>query len=405
MLDKLGIIILILFVLSGLAVYDRYVSLKGEVGPVARALDYTGFTRFLQNWGPVRRRIRQETQMNFETMHAKLAQIQQKRVEMVQHRQEILHQLASLNERMQAQAAPVIGAMEQERQKVLERLPEIKSGMADIGNKISTEASGQEAREESPQAFIKSFTEFQKVTQGMDREYRVFTDNAAATEQQYQEGWASTDAAVRKLVQKLVQVTEEDLRELMQLYQELMGIQSVMAQNLDLNCKRLEAAAEDSRRREEEIVATVSQDNRKVFMGFVDKYQALAQSRKDLLSAFTQNENFLQESWQERWKEYEVFLKKQAPGNSAIFLAQRSTSLPRKGSSIAQSPADVSQNSGSSRTSPAGIGSQEGTNYPRSVTENISRTSLDEKIQPLRDRARDQGFYDTQKSIDKTLKK
>lgn len=129
MADKGFVFLLILFLMSGVAVYDRYVTIKGDVSPVARLIDFTGLADFGGDYSIRTRRSHttshENPEENLARLKEKLAQINDKRNALVQNREVLVKQLVDVNDKVRNEAQQYVQTIYAERKAFLTQFPEL----------------------------------------------------------------------------------------------------------------------------------------------------------------------------------------------------------------------------------------------------------------------------------------
>jgi len=131
MFDKGFIFLLILLIVSGAAAYDRYLTSRGEISPVAQLLDFTGFAKTSREKAVHQTHTTTTFQYNYQDnldrLREKYAGIESQRAELVRRREEIIQQLIAANEELLGQAEQSLTVIATERQSFLAKFPELAS--------------------------------------------------------------------------------------------------------------------------------------------------------------------------------------------------------------------------------------------------------------------------------------
>ena len=238
----------------------------------------------------------------FDRLSKKYHEIEDKRKELVEHRTAILQELSDLVGDLQGETKEYYAILDAERMKMKERFPELEQlgknifqpqqadfaqfkkqltnlaqsmgssspedipvfaqlleridrvekegpavkldGCDDVGICIDNDLKQIETGTmdwfdqsvSRPQRYLQ---EIAKSTEQFKREHQILVDNCQASEQDLHEQGDNLQGRFKLLTEKLVAVTEADLKEIVQLYNEIEAEQESLLANLELNRRRL----------------------------------------------------------------------------------------------------------------------------------------------------------------------
>ena len=375
MLARAAIFVMLLFVIAGGAVYDRYLTSQGKISPLARLLDYAGLAKYVRVPDEtVHRTVRKEVFNNeFSNLQETQGRIEVKRAELVNHRKAILQELARTKELMRAEVEAYLRILNMERDDFSNQHPEIRTEVADA-HKVLNPPATNENSVTMAEVQKKFLDECQSIIKLLEREDQTFATNLDAIEQQWHDGETQTIGQVQSLVVKLNMVTEADWRELARLYEDLWRQQQILMEESALTYQRLQesyTSAVQRRKIIEQQSATEAQEAIQEWGKTMrDLDRQLNGLMKKVASANQENQEILKEVWvaNNNFFHNTLVLKDESP--KALTVNTSITSTP-----VVSRP------------------------VPRYQIEKLPKQpSIDEQLQPLRERARQDGFYDHMKT-------
>ncbi len=269
--------------------------------------------------------------------------------------------------------------------------------------------------------------ELKDIVENLGREYYIYAENYEASEQLLEEGNERAQGELQRLSQKLVETTDVSVEEIRKLYEDLFFEYDVVLENLAFNLKRLEerqdmlnwhvnrlsdheradqeekaektlSAFEAIRRKQQELFRLLVKD----FAALKDTYRrqrALAEG----LSVFIQTSQ-LETGWVRTSGQGNIQVEKNKETLRQAFSNRQSkTAEVNQGRSYTQVTNNRPSQSHTS-VSPSRPGTRTSATSSSLMTQDLLRQNAarnsdiadrsKEQMQRLRDKARDQGFYD-----------
>lgn len=384
-MDKLLILMISGVVLTGGLMYDRHKIAQDGVSPIGQMLDTVGLGRYV-DWEKIThantsQHIRDQAGENLERMAQRHQDIQDKRREFVQRREEILGQLTALNQEIQARANHYDAILKKQRQEINEQFPEIERSLDGLiashasGNGVVAPEDYRRFKEdllrilgeavpnpelawpdlagmldelepmltvhgqaalaagdcEDPSGcldqkisdikdLIKSFgaeaqkdiTEVIRSADILAREYGTFGANIASSEKRFDGHNERAAGEFRALAQKLAQVSEKDLRDLMVLYRAFQEEQIVLLNNLHLNGQRLWESQQEFERRVAQAMDRLQKIPGVDTSSWIQEIAERHKKQEAFLAELTADEDHLRRLLKERWEENQRYMKELA---------------------------------------------------------------------------------------------
>ena len=313
-MDKLFLIIVIVFTLTGIFAYDQSFKAKGEVSPISRLIDFGGLAQLGESSSSRSLKRHQEFHSDMQANLARLSQIHQqieaKRLELVENRRDILKKLAALNTDVQKEADGYVQLINQEKTKLQEQFPELEQFGSDLAALTTTtdpqlrqtkfnelkqkilnllnrvvENSTQNVPkinavldqiemiiQQGPEVPIPDCDDAQRclkkrvgnieqelsqyldqimsgptqdlsklleLTQTLQNEYQTQVNSTEVNQKKWKESDQHIEGEMKRLVEELVAVTDKDIKDLMNLYQELKFEQDNLTTEVEFNRKHL----------------------------------------------------------------------------------------------------------------------------------------------------------------------
>src|SRR5690242_12608774 len=134
MFDRSLLIVLVLFLTAGGYLYEKYARERGDVGPVARLIDFAKFGKVSEVFKPSssRKVLQYNSRASLVMLQEKHKLLENQRAQLVLNRRELLSQLAAINDQIVDEALVYAHRIDEDREHYLERFPEIK----EIGDNI-----------------------------------------------------------------------------------------------------------------------------------------------------------------------------------------------------------------------------------------------------------------------------
>ena len=250
----------------------------------------------------------------------------------------------------------------------------------------------------------KDIKEFLKLTKRLNREYQLMEDNSISTEDQLQRINSNYDSKFQELTRQLVQVTDDELQNLLRLYKELWQEQKILLDNLDLNRQRLYQSHESINRDAQAIMQRLKRFSRHDPQQLIMEYNRIQMQRNDMLQRFDTNEINIRGHINNQWQENKKFFSNYINSNTQAFIQNNRGNKYALQNKIRhhkekikitdrhiQSRKDQIQANKNHRNSKIAIKSP-----PRAIRAQQSirqNSDVKEKMRRLRDQARDQGYY------------
>ncbi len=130
MVDRLFIILMVVFALVGAFSFDQSMRKNGGVSPLGRIIDFAGLSKWRTD-DTTRNTKRHDSfkldlQSNLSRLQEKHKQIEEKRAQLIAHRKEILEKLMGVNGQVQGQAEYYKKVIDGERKKLKAQFPELE---------------------------------------------------------------------------------------------------------------------------------------------------------------------------------------------------------------------------------------------------------------------------------------
>jgi hypothetical protein len=127
--DRTFLLIMGLFLIVAVFAYDRFVTERGDLGPMAKLMDYAGLSQYAQDEQGVHM-SHQETQLkirnNMVSLQEIYRQIDSQREALILNRQELLQKLTDINDQLTQQAEIYAHTMEEEGHAFRSRFPRLE---------------------------------------------------------------------------------------------------------------------------------------------------------------------------------------------------------------------------------------------------------------------------------------
>lgn len=240
----------------------------------------------------------------------------------------------------------------------------------------------------------------------VDKEFEIYEGNLAASEKLLQEGDLRMESRFQELTQQLAAVTEEDMRVLMALYDELREEQLTLLNNLEFNRERLWKSQLSLQRQLEKITQYFRQAGRAGADQLTQKAERLQKEVPQFSSQLINDDEELKRIVQDRWQEHDRFmndlalksqfdLKRLREQRAMLVREKADMNNSRLGSrQEMEAQADRANDLRTGGASSDDLGEHNQRLRDRSGSAARSSNFPDASLQRARDRARDQGFYD-----------
>lgn len=384
---------MIFFILAGTVAYDRYLTEKGEVGPIGHLIDFAGLARYKEE-PRVRVKVisesfRLEMRSNLLRLSEKHRALQEKRNQLIRNREAVLGKMEHINGNLEKEAMEYANILNAEKKKFEKQFPEImqlgqslmknykemdldlrkekyhqirreletlfdqmpKEGAIQV---IAEDLSGIEKiinEEENvceqygsladiklqmgddiiEQGLLACFgkklegikSEFMEIAseviqpplldtdeiinhmQSLRRELSILQENSTISEQYFQKGSEAMDETFKELVETLVEITEDDLADLMDIYEELWREQDLLFDNLEINRQRLYESHSRSKNRIKQLIKDLLVYD---FSKLRNAYKDFIAEYKKLFEGFETNEKKLYQVSRNHWDENRIFI-------------------------------------------------------------------------------------------------
>ncbi len=247
---------------------------------------------------------------------------------------------------------------------------------------------------EGPQ---KDFEKILELTRVLTRELTILGENLEASELRLQEGNELMESELKVLTEELVQVSEEDLRKLMELYQELRLEQEILLDNLKINQQRIQESYQKTQHQFREIMDQLKNTPQIDFSQLSRSQDDFFGFSEGLINELEVNENQLSLIFQNHWSANKNFIEDFAQAIDADLrkLVEKREHLQEQNAEYTQRRLNSNNIKDNSELRTRASTSQPGINRtPRDRSRIRQQSHMDEQLQKARDKAKDQGFYD-----------
>jgi hypothetical protein len=127
--DRVFLLLIGIFVLTAVFAYDRIVTQRGEIGPVARLMDYAGLSKSVQNGqeqgesSVSHHEVQSQIRNNMVNLQEAYHQIDSQREALIHDRQAILQRLLEINDQIMREAQVYTRVLEEESHALRSRFP------------------------------------------------------------------------------------------------------------------------------------------------------------------------------------------------------------------------------------------------------------------------------------------
>src|SRR3989338_2030329 len=213
MIDRILIVVLILFMALGATFYEQYAKGRGEVGPIARLLDFAKFGKFSDTYqSRTSHKISHfNSQNSLGLLSEKYQRLEEQRLQLVLNRRALLDQSITVNNQIVQEALVYQHAIEQDRDTFLSRFPELEP----LGNSIiTTYAISDPAQREQEYQQIKNqltaiLEEFTVQAPEYTQRLHNILDEIEAITNEEQDALAACDDPARCIKEKLDELKDE----------------------------------------------------------------------------------------------------------------------------------------------------------------------------------------------------
>ncbi len=370
--------LIVLFLMVGFFSYNQYLINKGELSLVGQIIDFAGIADYSKK-EPSVEIVRKQSQVRLQNKLGELKkfhkEIQEKRIELIRKRGEILKQIKEVNGHLQEEAATFAEIIEKEREAFLNEFPELDKFQKDIvefknisdqdlrakkyqeikeellasiaeksgrirradavrlENNLSTIEKIAVGQEKNDIAYCGGFEEclnryvtdidsyfkeifsknierekakleeLSEITDLLGNEYDLLIETFESSEGYLQENNQKIESELKDLSEQLVDITEGEFRDLMNLYAELKEEQDMVLENLEISLVRFKQAEE----RVETIINNAIEQLKKMygkdFSDLVNARNAWNTERSNLLRQFESNEIVLSQDIKGHWQQ------------------------------------------------------------------------------------------------------
>ncbi|MCR4336272.1 MAG: hypothetical protein NUV91_00495 [Candidatus Omnitrophica bacterium] len=432
--EKTLLTLIVLFLVVGVFAYDRYVTEQGELGPVARLMDYAGLGEKFQNIDNpfFQKKVTQtSSQYRIGEVYDIYQKIEGQRLELMQHRQEIIHQLQGMNGELNQEASQYATSLNQEQEAFLERFPELrkflsqlhqnqegKDWKAEASNFLNTQMILSEEKKIEVAHMLDHFDqqnvnvqELFKTARSLEKEYQVLETNTAATQRQLTENHDEIEMRFQQLTRKMVQVTDEDMSQLMDSYQNLWKAEEILLANLEINQQRVRQQQEAFNKQWSKVIDQVKLSSQAVKESGKN---VLIEKSHELCRQLRMNEQQIHQNLDDRfWGQPTIAMAASLPlskedlsmvSSSSAGISISSTRMmdvpdPSRRFSMPKRPIGDPKISSAGRQATQNFSANHERRFKDpsrrpSVRSRVPSSSRDDGMQRLREQARDQGFYD-----------
>ncbi len=138
-----------------------------------------------------------------------------------------------------------------------------------------------------------SFNKIKELTGVLDYEVQLLKTNSEATESRLQKGSEDVSEGLRYLVQELVEITDQEMHNFLELYSAFQKEQEALLNNLASNHRRFISSYKMNDPRIQRILEALNTTSRFDFSSILNKYRQWQEERESLMKQFTENERDL----------------------------------------------------------------------------------------------------------------
>jgi len=207
MADKVLIILLVLFTSLGVFTYDKYVTGKGELSPIARILDFSGMAEEEEDFFGQKITVTKETyysnlKENLNRMRLQHLRLAERREQLIKRRQSILNTLGQINDLVTEEAGTYYEVIDQRRKEIVESqlMGQIEQNLKDSESELD---------------------KFTSLTKILDLEYKSQSQSLDEKNKNIREHDQKVEGKFKDLVKELVRISKSDVKEISLMQQEL----------------------------------------------------------------------------------------------------------------------------------------------------------------------------------------
>ena len=259
MFDRALIIVLILFLTVGAYSYEKYCQERGDVGPVARLIDFAKFgkTSDVFHSSFSHKVFKYNARATLAMLREKHNSLESQRVQLVLNRRELLSQLDKISDEIVNEALGYAHRIDEDREQYLDRFPEI----AEIGQNIiqTTGISNPREREERYQVIrtrledilqelgqsqAENRVRFNQILDEMDHivnQEEAFLSSCPDWGDCVNERLRRLRGEARALSEEILGDAQKDIKVLAKMTEELREQYKALGENLEVNDEQIEA--------------------------------------------------------------------------------------------------------------------------------------------------------------------